>query len=95
MKDIDNTLFFDSDDEFADFCVAPYAEVKEDARGRLYVEGKYSDMYLSCIEQGMTFVIRDWDSKVYKRGCVCKRVPVLGTNRTTLIQLDVQDVEVE
>ena len=93
MKEVQNKIYFESDDEFTDFCVAPYAVVKQSEKGTYYVEGEYSDEYLECIEQGKTFIIKDEDSMVFERQCVSKRVPVEGTNRTTLVQLDVDNLE--
>ena len=89
--------YFASDQEFEDFCVAPYAEIKETADGVMYVSGKYSEEYLECLEDGVRFVIRDEDSVVYKRQCVCKRVPVMHNSsllgRDTLVQLKVENLE--
>ena len=90
--------YFASDQEFEDFCVAPYAEIKETADGVMYVSGKYSEEYLECLEDGVRFVIRDEDSVVYKRQCVCKRVvPVMHNGsllgRDTLVQLKVENLE--
>lgn len=39
MEIIDKTLFFESDDEFTDFCVAPYAETIHPDNGSPYFEG--------------------------------------------------------
>lgn len=90
-------MYFSSDEEFTDFCIAPYAEVKETSDGTLYVEGEYSKDYIESIEDGYSFIIRDEDSKVYERRCVCKRVPVIhkGVNigRDTLVQLSVQNLK--
>jgi hypothetical protein len=72
---------------------APCAIIKQSENGRYYVEGEYSDEYLECIKQGKTFVIKDEDSLVFKRQCVSKRVPVEGTNRKTLVQLDIENLE--
>ena len=93
MEESNNTIYFESDDEFTDFCVAPYVVVKQSEKGTYYVEGDYSDEYLDCIEQGKTFIIKDEDSVVFKRQCVSKRVPVEGTSRTTLVQLDIDNLE--
>ena len=94
---MDNIKYFNSDAEFEDFCVAPYAVVKKSERGGLYYMGVYSDEYLACIENGMKFVIRDEDSVVYKRQCVCKRVPVLHEGRSlgrkALVQLSVKNLK--
>lgn len=93
-----NIFFFESDDEFTDFCIAPYAVVKRSSEGTLFVEGQYSDMYKKYIEQGKTFIIKDENSQVYKRQCVNKRVPVKiddfpSYDRLTLVQLPVQNLE--
>ena len=88
-----NIIYFDSDMEFEDFCIAPYAVVKRSANGTLFVEGQYSDMYKKYIEEGKTFVIKDEDSRVYKHQCVSKRVSVQGTGRCATVQLPVQNVE--
>jgi len=93
MEERNNTVYFESDDEFTDFCVALYAVVKQSEKGTYYVEGEYSDEYLECIEKGMTFVIKDEDSVVFNRQCVSKRVSVQGTSRTTLVQLPVENLE--
>lgn len=91
-----NILFFENDDEFADFCIAPYAIVKRSERGYLYYEGEFSEMYFKAIEEGKKFVIKDEDSKVYKRSSVSGRVfakseldgEVYISDRTCLVQLD-------
>lgn len=88
-----NIISFDSDKEFEDFCIAPYAAVKRSANGTLFVEGQYSDMYKKYIEEGKTFVIKDEDSRVYKHQCVSKRVSVQGTGRCATVQLPVQNLE--
>ena len=93
-----NIFFFESDDEFTDFCIAPYAVVKRSSDGTLFVEGQYSDMYKKYIEQGKTFIIKDENSQVYKRQCVSKRVPVKiddfpSYDRLTLVQLPVQNLK--
>ena len=72
-------------------------KIKETANGVMYVSGKYSDDYLECLEDGVRFVIRDEDSVVYKRQCVCKRVPVMHNGklleRDTLVQLKIKNLE--
>ena len=92
-----NVKYFNSDAEFEDFCVALYAVIKKTESGVLYYTGEYSDEYLECIENGTKFVIRDEDSVVYKRQCVCKRVPVmhegLSLGRDVLVQLSVENLE--
>ena len=89
--------YFASDQEFEDFCVAPYAEIRETDSGVMYVSGNYSKEYLECLEAGVKFIIRNENSVVYKRQCVCKRVPVMHNGsllgRDTLVQLKVNNPE--
>ena len=96
-KTIDNKVYFESDAEFEDFCIAPYATIERSESGTLYVKGDYSDMYKKCIADGKTFVIKDEDSVVCKRKCVTKRVPVQmdgePLEQATLVQLDVENLE--
>lgn len=93
MTEENNIVYFESDEEFTDFCVAHYAIVKRSADGTLSVEGQYSDMYKKYIEEGKTFIIKDEDSQVYKHQCVSKRVPVQSTGRSATVQLPVQNLE--
>jgi hypothetical protein len=94
MNKINNTIYFDSDDEFTDFCVAPYAALKVTKSGSLYFEGEYSDEYKDCIRQGIEFVIKDEDSQVFERQCVCKRVLVKESPRNTvLVQLHIENLK--
>lgn len=90
-------MYFESDEEFTDFCVAPFAVVKRSENGTLYYEGGYSENYKKCIKEGKTFIIKDENSLVYKRQCVTKHVPVLydgiPTRRDAPIQLEVQGLQ--
>lgn len=93
MEKINNTIYFDSDDEFTDFCVAPYAAVKISKSGPYY-EGEYSQAYKDCIQQGVEFVIKNEDSVVFKRKCVCKRVLARESRRkTVLVQLHIENLK--
>lgn len=95
----DEIMFFESDEEFTDFCVAPYAEIKESGKGNPYVAGDYSDEYKRCIEQGKRFIIKDEDSQVYKNQSVRKRVPIYNngvrvtTREDTPVQLSVKNLD--
>ena len=98
MTEENDIIFFESDEEFADFCIAPYAVVKRSADGKPFVEGQYSDMYKKYIEEGKTFIIKDEDSQVFKRKRVSKVVPVKvddfpSYNRPRCVWLDVQNLE--
>ena len=78
MDIVNNTIYFESDEEFEDFCIAPYISVKT---GDTSYNGDYSDLYKQYLEEGKTFVIMDKDSVVYKRMCASKRVPILLDGR--------------
>lgn len=70
-------MFFDTDDEFADFVIYPYAVIN-DYEGRLSYEGAYSEQYLRAVKEGKKFVIMkgSLDSAVNRRKVVSKRVLV-------------------
>lgn len=99
MEKIGNYIFFESETEFEDFCVAPYASIKQSDRGTNYCAGDYSDIYKECIKESKLFVIKDRNSKVYKRKAVTKRVPLNDPNsparrrETVLVQLKVQNMK--
>jgi hypothetical protein len=91
METIDNIIHFESDEEFEDFCIAPYGVINN---GTIPTwKGVYSDQYKDAIQKGMTFIIKDEDTVVFKRKCVSKRVPIQGTGRNALVQLSVQNLE--
>jgi hypothetical protein len=80
-----NMMFFDTDDEFADFVIHPYAVINN-YEGRLSYEGAYSEQYLRALKEGKKFVIMkgSFDSAVNRRKVVSKRVLVpdeLGSSR--------------
>lgn len=88
-------IYFDSDTEFEDWAVAPYATKN---RNIPYTSGDLSNEYKAAIEEGKRFVIKDEDSVVCERGCVCKRVPLKieaspTYNRDVLVQLSVDNLE--
>ena len=107
METKGNYLIFDTDNEFTDFCLAQDAAgiiVEDSKTGTMSVqfqqpwERNYSELYLRCLEEEKTFVIKEKDSAVCRRGCVSKRVPVMYNGaqlqgQTTLIQLNVENVE--
>ena len=92
-------IYFDSDAEFEDWAVAPYATIKYSENSNTpYTSGDFSNEYKAAIEEGKRFVIKDEDSVVFKRGCVCKRVPLKieaspTDNRNVLVQLSVDNLE--
>lgn len=95
METINNTIYFESDAEFEEFCIAPYATIVQDKTP--YIAGNHSDMYRQCLSEGKTFVIMDEDSVVYKRQCATKRVPVIVNGQPSgqerLVQVKVENLE--
>ena len=99
MIEKEGIIYFDSDAEFEDWAVAPYATIKYIKNSNIpYTSGDFSNEYKAAIEEGKRFVIKDEDSVVCKRGCVCKRVPLkievspLYT-RDLLVQLSVDNLD--
>ena len=94
MEIIENIIAFESDEEFENFCIAPYGVIVYINDGTISTwEGVYTDQYKDAIQKGMTFIIKDEDSVVFERKCVSKRVPIQGTGRNALVQLSVQNLE--
>ena len=89
------TIYFESDAEFEDFCIAPYATIEQE--GVPTIKGALSDDSKKCLAEGKTFVIMDEDSAVYKRQCASKRVPVMMNGRPIgrdyLVQVKVENLE--
>ena len=68
IRTFGTTIIFDSDEAFEDFCVAPVARIRYSSDGApVSYGGAYTEMYTKCIKAGMKFLIRDRQSKVYKR----------------------------
>ena len=90
----DNTIYFDNDQEFTDFCLASYGVIvhPEDGSSPFYT-GVYSDEYNDAIKKGKRFVIKDEDSVVFKHKCVSKRVLIQGTGREASVQMPVRNLE--
>lgn len=90
----DDNIYFDNDQEFTDFCLAPYGVIvyPEDGSSPTWT-GVYSDEYKDAIKEGKRFVIKDEDSVVFKHKCVTERVPIQGTGREASVQMPVQNLE--
>ena len=80
-----NLMYFDTDEEFADFVFHPYAVFSEN-KGQLSYDGAYSEQYLRAVKEGKKFIIMKGSSEsaVNRRKVVSKRVLVpdeLGSSR--------------
>lgn len=88
-------IYFESDEEFENWAVAPYATIVEDELGKA-CQGDHSDAYKEAIQQGKYFYIKGGfeESNVHKRRCVTKRVsPDFQTPRETVpVQLSVENL---
>ena len=97
VKDISlpEIIYFESDEEFEDWAVAPYATIVELESGKTW-QGDHSDAYKEAIQQGKYFYIKGGfeESNVHKRRCVTKRVsPDFQTSRETVpVQLPVENL---
>lgn len=74
LKSESNRLYFDNDDDFYAFCVVPTIVLKDytDINGNIcqYADFDFSPQYNNAVNQGKTFIIKDEDSSIYKRGAV-------------------------
>ena len=77
--DIDkyNTIYFDSDEDFYNFAVVPKLEIvsrlDDNGVNYNYTDFNLSTKYYNAINDGMSFVIKDEDSQIFKHGCVSYR----------------------
>lgn len=66
-------IFFESDEEFEDWAIAPLANITE-TEDSIKWEGDYSDAYKEAVEAGKWFAIKDSLSQVYESGRVSNYV---------------------
>lgn len=88
-------IYFESDEEFEDWAVAPYATIVEFESGKTW-QGDHSDAYKEAIQQGKYFYIKGGldESKVLRSRRVTKRVsPDFQTTRETVrVELPVENL---
>lgn len=73
----EKVIYFDNDQEFYEYAVIPEL-VSIPYTDKLGVDGYYTDFnftpqYNNAINNGMTFIIKDKNSQIYKRGAVSYR----------------------
>lgn len=72
-----NTMYFNSDDDFYQFCVVPQLNpveyINSAGEKAYYVDFDFTHEYNKAVEQGINFVIKDENSNIYKNGCVSYR----------------------
>lgn len=69
MERKDNVIYFDSDDEFLNFCVLQAPIIREGKHGK-YVDFSFTNHYQKELDKGTRFCIKDEDSLITKRGVV-------------------------
>ena len=88
-------IYFESDEEFENWAVAPYATIVEDESGKAW-QGDHSAAYKEAIQQGKYFYIKGGfeESFVHKHRCVTKRVSpdFQTTHETVPVQLSVENL---
>lgn len=97
VKDISlpEIIYFESDEEFEDWAVAPYATIVETEKGK-FLKGDYSYAYKEAIQQGKYFYIKGGleESSVHKHRYVTKRVfpDFQTTHETVPVKLSVENL---
>jgi len=73
MEVIDKTIYFNNDDEFFDYCVIPsLVPIEYNINGTqgYYYTFNFTPQYNKAINDGITFIIKDDNSQIYKHGKV-------------------------
>lgn len=87
MEIKDNIIYFDSDDEFYQYSVVPELipvhYVDNLGADKYYTTFEFTPQYQNDVNNGMTFIIKDEDSNIFKHGAVSYRT----------ITKDVQNLE--
>lgn len=70
MLTLDNTIYFDNDNDFFDYAVNPALIANQSDSGNVFYDFNFTDEYLNAVNNGMSFMIKDRLSKIYKHNCV-------------------------
>lgn len=75
MEDENNIIFFDNDNDFYEFCVEPkvFPAKDEHLQDLGYIDFNLSAAYQDAVTAGKSFMIKDINSQIYKKGCVSYR----------------------
>lgn len=68
-----NVRYFDNDDEFYKYCVVPELVPVDLGNGLYSATFNFSSQYQDDIKNGIRFIIKDEDSKIFKNGAVSYR----------------------
>ena len=69
MTKKNNTIYFDSDDEFFSYCVDPRPIIREGQHCK-YVDFEFTKQYKKDLDNGLRFCIKDDNSLIEKHGVV-------------------------
>lgn len=73
MLELDNVIYFDTDDDFYNYAVKPNFVVNQNPNGGISYDMDMTDEYKLAVENGKLFCIKDENSAIYKHGCVSCR----------------------
>ena len=102
MLELDNVIYFDTDDDFYDYAVKPNFVVKQNLKGGMYYDMDMTDEYKLAVENGKLFCIKDENSAIYKHGCVSCRTlskqvqnlePYFGDFTDKIIEIKTKELE--
>lgn len=65
------TRYFENDDEFYSYAVDPRIVPMKSKAGVYYTTFNFTPQYLSDVDSGVKFVIKDVNSKIFKHKAVC------------------------
>lgn len=66
-----NIRYFDNDNDFYNYCVDPRIVPMKSDEGFYYTTFNFTPQYLSDVNDGVKFVIKDVNSKIFKHQAVC------------------------
>lgn len=73
----DSVIYFENDEEFYQFCVAPVLKSQEykrkDGTVGYFADFDFTQGYKDAVKAGKRFVIKDEDSQIFKHGSVSYR----------------------
>lgn len=63
--------YFENDDDFYNYCVDPRIVPMKSDEGFYYTTFNFTPQYISDVDNGVKFVIKDVNSKIFKHKVVC------------------------
>ncbi len=63
--------YFENDDDFYNYCVDPRIVPMKSDEGFYYTTFNFTPQYISDVDDGVKFVIKDVNSKIFKHKAVC------------------------